>query len=118
MVFISNCLCDLRVAGREVFLVFWSLMKSEVFLVVHMVFLRPLTINAVLMTKSVNLCSRKEAAALLGLKPQTLAKWAMTGKNLSVIRLGNRSTRYLIEEIEEFIRKCTIKGNRIEVNHE
>jgi predicted DNA-binding transcriptional regulator AlpA len=70
------------------------------------------------MNKVQTLCSRREAAALLGLKPQTLAKWAMTGKNLSVVRLGNRSTRYSLEEIEEFVRRCTVAGNKVEVPHE
>jgi predicted DNA-binding transcriptional regulator AlpA len=59
------------------------------------------------MKHDVKLCTRKEAAYLLGLKPQTLAKWAMTGKNLSVIRIGSRSARYSLTEIEDFIARCT-----------
>jgi len=57
------------------------------------------------------LIKRKEAAALLGLSPQTLAKWAMTGRNLSVIRIGNRAVRYSHNEIEEFIKSCTATNN-------
>ena len=57
--------------------------------------------------KLVELINRKEAAASLGLAPQTLAKWAMTGKNLPVIRLGNRAVRYRRGDVEDFIKKCT-----------
>lgn len=52
------------------------------------------------------LLTREEAAALLGFAPNTLAKWAMTGRNLSVIRIG-RTVRYSRQEIEEFIMGCT-----------
>jgi len=69
-----------------------------------------------------NLLKRKDAAALLGLEPQTLAKWAMTGKNLSVIRLGNRSVRYSRTDIEAFIQRCTVgnsgNSNVTEMNYE
>ena len=47
--------------------------------------------------------TRKEAAEILGLSPQTLAKWAMTGKNLPVIKLGNRTVRYLYADVMSFI---------------
>ena len=40
---------------------------------------------------------------MLGLAPQTLAKWAMTGKNLSVVKLGNRTARYLLTDVMSFI---------------
>jgi predicted site-specific integrase-resolvase len=53
------------------------------------------------------LLTRKEAADLLGLKPQTLAKWAMTGKNLPVVKLGNRTTRYLYADVISFISLST-----------
>ena len=65
-----------------------------------------------------SLCSRQEAAALLGLSPQTLAKWSMTGKNLSVIRISNRCVRYSRSEIETFIEKCTSTGSGTQVNNE
>jgi hypothetical protein len=44
---------------------------------------------------------------MLGLAPQTLAKWAMTGKNLPVVKLGNRTTRYLYTDIMSFISNST-----------
>ena len=47
--------------------------------------------------------TRKEAAEILGLSPQTLAKWAMCGKNLPVIKLGNRTVRYLYADVMNFI---------------
>jgi predicted DNA-binding transcriptional regulator AlpA len=53
------------------------------------------------------LITRKETADLLSLKPQTLAKWAMTGKNLPVIRIGNRAVRYSLADVMAFIEKCT-----------
>ena len=65
------------------------------------------------MALNVNLCTRKEAAALLGLAPQTLAKWSMTGKNLPVIRLGNRTVRYSRTDLEAFIERCTARGSSI-----
>jgi len=40
---------------------------------------------------------------MLGLAPQTLAKWAMTGKNLPVVKLGNRTARYLLSDVISFI---------------
>jgi len=51
------------------------------------------------------LISRQKAADRLGLAPQTLAKWAMVGKNLTVIKLGNRTVRYSCADIEDFIRR-------------
>ena len=58
-----------------------------------------------------DLCTRREAAALLGLEPQTLAKWAMTGRNLSVIRISSRAVRYCRAEIAEFIERCTARSS-------
>ena len=49
------------------------------------------------------LLTRKQAAEMLGLAPQTLAKWAMTGKNLPVVKLGNRTARYLYADVMSFI---------------
>ena len=47
---------------------------------------------------------------MLGLKPQTLAKWSMTGKHLSVIRLGKRATRYASSDVMAFIERSTTNG--------
>lgn len=63
-----------------------------------------------------NLLTRKDAAALLGLAPQTLAKWSMTGKNLSVIRLSERCVRYSRTEIDAFIERCTATGSSLNDN--
>jgi len=68
------------------------------------------------MNSNTVLCTRKEAADLLGLAPQTLAKWAMTGKNLPVIRLGNRTVRYSRTEIDAFIKRSTITGGGCNLN--
>ena len=48
------------------------------------------------------LVSGREAAALLGLQPQTLAKWRMTGKHLTTVRLG-RTVRYRLGDINRLI---------------
>ena len=58
------------------------------------------------------LLKRKEVAAILGIRPQTLAKWAMTGKNLSVVRLGSRTVRYSRSEIDAFIERRTATLSR------
>ena len=52
---------------------------------------------------SIHDCGGKQAAEMLGLAPQTLAKWAMTGKNLPVVKLGNRTARYLLSDVMSFI---------------
>ena len=49
------------------------------------------------------LITRNEAAKLLRLAPQTLAKWAMYNRNLPVIRLGLRAVRYRLSDVESFI---------------
>jgi predicted DNA-binding transcriptional regulator AlpA len=69
------------------------------------------------MVNNVVLCTRREAADLLGLAPQTLAKWAMTGKNLPVVRLGKRTVRYSRIEIEAFIKRSTVTSGGIHSNH-
>ena len=57
------------------------------------------------MTKA--LLTRREAAKILGLAPQTLAKWSMTGKNLPIVKLGNRTVRYLYADVMSFIALST-----------
>jgi predicted site-specific integrase-resolvase len=61
---------------------------------------------------SKKLLTRREVAELLGLQPQTLAKWAMTGKNLSVTKLGPRTARYLYDDVISFISLSTTNGRR------
>lgn len=53
------------------------------------------------------LFTRREAAKYLGLRPQTLAKWAMDGSNVPFIRVG-RSVRYRRSDLEEFLRRRTV----------
>ena len=65
------------------------------------------------MQGKISLLTRKQTAELLGLKPQTLAKWSMTGKNLPVIRLGNRSTRYAYADVIAFIERSTTNGSSV-----
>ena len=62
-----------------------------------------------------NLCTRREAAALLGFEEQTLAKWSMTGRHLSVIKIG-RAVRYCRDEIAEFIERCTAPSSSADGN--
>lgn len=61
------------------------------------------------MEKNENLLTRREAAELLGLKPQTLAVWAVSGKYLPYVRCG-RAARYKRSDIEQFIRLRTVGG--------
>jgi addiction module HigA family antidote len=50
----------------------------------------------------IKLLSRKEAAAFLRLKPNTLTIWAMTGKyRLPYIKLG-KTVRYRMSDLKEF----------------
>jgi len=52
------------------------------------------------------LLSRREAAAYLGVKPQTLSVWAMTGRRLPVVKIG-RLSRYRKSDLDRYIEKCT-----------
>jgi hypothetical protein len=74
---------------------------SIMFLWRYFVYFLDLQTNLTKMSKT--LLTRREAAEMLGLAPQTLAVWAMTGKNLPVVKLGNRTTRYLLTDIMSFI---------------
>ncbi len=44
------------------------------------------------------LVTRVEAARLLAMRPQTLAKWAMDGRHLAVVKIG-RSARYRLSDV-------------------
>jgi hypothetical protein len=48
------------------------------------------------------LVSRAEAARILSLKPGTLAKWAMTGQHLRVVKLG-RTARYRLSDVQRLV---------------
>ena len=57
---------------------------------------------------STDLLTRSEAAAILGLRPQTLATWAATGRyGLKYIRTGRRAM-YSRAQIEAWIKSRTI----------
>ena len=59
-------------------------------------------------TPNAKLLSREEAAAYLGLKPQTLAAWAVTGRyGLPMIRVG-RSVRYRLADLERWLAARTV----------
>ena len=54
------------------------------------------------------LLTRREAAAYLGLKPQTLAAWAVTGRySLPMIRVGRR-VRNCLADLERWLAARTV----------
>jgi excisionase family DNA binding protein len=54
------------------------------------------------------LLTRKEAAEYLGVKPQTLACWAVTGKyGLPVVKVG-RAARYRLSDLEKWLSSRTV----------
>lgn len=56
------------------------------------------------------LLSREEAAELLGVKPQTLAKWVSDGNfDLPCVKVG-RLARYRQADIESFIQRNTLSA--------
>ena len=56
------------------------------------------------------LITREEAAAMLGLKPATLAKWASTHRcRLRMVKVGSR-VRYRVTDVEEFIEENSTGG--------
>ena len=54
------------------------------------------------------LLTRRQAAEVLGLQPQTLAKWAVTGSHLPMVKVGARAVRYRQSELNKFIERQTI----------
>jgi len=57
--------------------------------------------------EKIKLLTRPQAADRLGLQVQTLARWAMDGRHLPVVKLG-RSVRYKQGDIDAFIEKQTV----------
>lgn len=53
------------------------------------------------------LLNTDEVAAMVGLRPNTLAIWRMTGKHLPFVTVGTRSVRYRRADVLEFIRRRT-----------
>jgi hypothetical protein len=49
------------------------------------------------------LISRKQAAQLLGVKPHTLAMWALTKRyQLKAVKYGNRTRGYMMSDVLKF----------------
>ncbi len=56
------------------------------------------------------LLTREQAAAVLGIKPDTLAVWATTKRySLPYTKIG-RSVRYRLSDIEQFIQQRMVNG--------
>ena len=54
------------------------------------------------------LLTRNQAAEYLGIRPQTLAVWALTGRyGLPMTKIG-RSVRYRQSDLESFIQRRTV----------
>jgi predicted site-specific integrase-resolvase len=53
------------------------------------------------------LLTRKQTAQILGVKPQTLSKWAMTGEKLPVVQISGRCVRYRPDDVAAFIESRT-----------
>ena len=49
------------------------------------------------------LVSTKIAAALLGLKPNTLAIWRAGGLGPAFVRVGSRAIRYSLDDLDAYI---------------
>jgi excisionase family DNA binding protein len=58
---------------------------------------------------SSGLVTREQAAEYLGLRPQTLSVWAMTGRNLPYVKLGHR-VRYKLADLDRFISDRTCEA--------
>lgn len=60
-----------------------------------------------------SLLSRVDAAAFLGMKPQTLAVWESTGRyELRMIKVGGRA-KYAEADLEEFVeRRATLPAKK------
>ncbi len=54
--------------------------------------------------------TRSEAAEILGLQPQTLAKWGMTGAGPKFLRLNARVVRYKLSDILVFLESSASSG--------
>ncbi len=56
------------------------------------------------------LLTREETSEALGVKPQTLACWACTGRyGLPFVKVG-RLVRYRMKDIEKFLKSRTVSG--------
>ena len=56
-----------------------------------------------------SLLTRKEAAAMLGIQYQTLAKWACLGIGPKITRIGSKLIRYRVSDLQDFIKRGEAK---------
>ena len=59
--------------------------------------------------KTDQMLTRQQTAQVLNIRPQTLAVWAMSGKNLPYVKLG-KTVRYKLSDVEKLIERRTIGG--------
>ena len=59
-----------------------------------------------------DLVSEEVAARLLNVKMETLQKWRSKGINLNYLKIGTRSVRYSLQDIEKFIEESEVKINQ------
>jgi len=65
--------------------------------------------TATLSLPSVPLLTRGQAAAYLGLSPQTLSNWASTGRGgIPYVRVSARAVRYRQSDLDEWARNRTV----------
>ena len=48
-----------------------------------------------------------EAAEVCGVKVGTLRKWRLLGNGPRYLKVGRRSVRYLVSDLQEFLANCT-----------
>ena len=66
--------------------------------------------------KPTPLITESEAAAYMGVKPQTLATWRCTKRYpLPFIRVGRRAIRYRLTDIEKFLADRTIRQTTLQL---
>lgn len=56
------------------------------------------------------LVTRNEAAAYLGLSPQTLANWLSNGAGPAVVRISSRCVRYRRSDLDAFVNERTSRA--------
>ena len=62
-----------------------------------------------------NLLTANEVAEILQISPRTLASWRANNPNdLPFIRLGNRTIRYRLEDLDDFLESDEFEGDEYE----
>ena len=65
--------------------------------------------------KTQNLLTANEVAEILQISPRTLASWRANNPNdLPFIRLGNRTIRYRLEDLDDFIESDKFEDDEYE----